>query len=289
MTSRVFEQLLVEQIEIFRNAFSTVSRTTFFDKDAKQLLHPGEYGGYREAICRDFLKFFTPGRFAISQGFLINNNDEISSQCDIIVYDVNSTPLLQNESRQRFFPVETVCVVGEVKSKLYKTELKEAVNKLANTNKIKENTHEPTILSAKKPHEYDPASYLDDQLFTFLICESLEFNLEGFSVGELYEDGLPHRHKHNMILSLRDGLLLYYYAPDNNYSPYPEVYPNRTVMELNHSMLKPTNDDELIHFKGFATYMFLSMEWPTILYPDITFYLGSRPGERLAGGLRQKM
>lgn len=281
MSSRVFEQLVVEQIEIFRNAYDSVSRVTFYDEDKKKLIHPGEFGSYREAICRDFLRFFIPGRFGIAQGFLINNNDEISTQCDIVIYDSGSTPLIQNESRQRFFPIETVVAVGEVKSKLTKAQLGEALNKLAGANGIRERTHSPHVLWSSKPHEYNPENHLDDQLFTFLICESLDFKLDGFAVSDLYPLGTPPRHKHNMILSLEDGIASYNYEAGSQYGPYPVVYPHGKPVELDSFLAVPTADDELVHFKAFATMMSLGMTSPTILYPDITYYLGKSPGEKL--------
>lgn len=281
MTSKVFEQLMVEQIEIFRNAYASVSRATFYDEVEKKLIHPYEFGSYREAICRDFLRFFIPSKFDVAQGFLINNNDEISTQCDIVIYDSGSTPLIQNESRQRFFPIETVVAVGEVKSKLTKAQLGEALNKLAGANAIRENTHSPHILWSLKPHKYNPENHLDDQLFTFLICESLDFKLDGFSVDSLYAAGTPVRHKHNMILSLEDGTALYNDKVEDLYCPYPVVYRDKKPVELDSCLAMPDEDDELIHFKAFATMISLGMTSPTILYPDITFYLGKSPGTKL--------
>jgi hypothetical protein len=284
MANRVFEQLTVEQINIFRHSFSSISRATFYDEETGRLIHAYEFGTYREAICRDFLKFFIPGRLDIAQGFLINAENKVSSQCDIIVYDSNSTPLIQSESRQRFFPVETVCAVGEVKSRVSKDELRGALKRLSFAKQMREDIDQPLVIWQKKPHPFDPETYLDDQLFTFVICEKLDFSLSSGSIEKLYEDGLPHRHKHNMILSIEDGLLLYYYEPDRYYSQWPVVYPNNTVVELNHHALIPTSGHELIHFKGFATNMFLAMSSATVLFPDAVLYLGLRPGGPGMGG-----
>jgi hypothetical protein len=224
MSSTVFGQLLDEQIDIFRNSFSSVSRAAFYDERSGRLIHAGEFGMYREAICRDFLSLLIPGRLALSQGFLINTYDEVSTQCDIIVYDAVSTPLIQSESRQRFFPVETVCAVGEVKSKMSKTDVKEALRKLVNAKKMGEQIplNNPFIRrdpsASHQSQMYSPETFLYDQLITFLICEKFDFNLDGLAIDELYENDVLRRHRHNLIFSLEDGLLLYYFDVDVNVS-----------------------------------------------------------------------
>jgi hypothetical protein len=55
MVNSVFEQLTVEQINIFRHSFSSISRATFYDERTGKLIHAYEFGTYREAICRDYL------------------------------------------------------------------------------------------------------------------------------------------------------------------------------------------------------------------------------------------
>jgi len=282
--SNVFQSLIVEQIEIFRTSYAGVSRNLFYDEDEKKLSHTGEFGSYREAICRDFLKFFIPGKFAISQGFLINNNDDVSSQCDIIIYDSDLTPLIQSESRQRFFPVETVGAVGEVKSRLDKTRLKDALNKLAATNVVYENTHEPYVHWQANPQPYDFRRHFYDQLFTFLICEKLDLDVSTLSLNDLYNDDIPHRHKHNLILSLEDGLFLYLWETETKslYLSYPVTYQGGVAKELNHVLVIPTDERKLMHFQGFAAYMWIVLRSRTILSPDFGLYLGESPGSTLS-------
>src|SRR5689334_11795896 len=104
----IFETLLTEQFERFKTAFSDTSRKLFYDQKSGTLIHPGEFGTYREGVAKDFLRFFIPDRLSIGQGFVINSYNDVSAQCDLIVFDRNSTPLVQASERQRFFPVETV-------------------------------------------------------------------------------------------------------------------------------------------------------------------------------------
>lgn len=267
MPNRVFDRLLLEQIEVFKNSFSGVSRTVFYDEQGN-LTHPGEFGTYREAICKDFLRFFIPSRLDISQGFLINGNNEVSTQCDIIIYDSYSTPLIQTEERQRFFPVETVCAVGEVKSTLTKSELRAALAKLSNVKNMRDNINQPTILKRDHPGGYNPRHYPYDQVFTFLICQKLDLKLKNIFV-DLYEFDVPQWRKHNLVLSLEDGLLLYYDA--NNVSLMYPIF-NRDAHPKSRFIQPATN--LIAHFKLFVTYMFLGTTSATILYPDMANYIG---------------
>ena len=129
MSINVFEKLLIEKIENFKSAFAETAEGVFFNDDGK-LIHPGEFGRYRENICKQFLKFVTPARLDIGTGFIINTSNEVSHQCDIIIYDAQNTPLLESEEKQFFFPVETIAAVGEIKSVLSKKALSEAIQKL---------------------------------------------------------------------------------------------------------------------------------------------------------------
>ena len=80
------------------------------------LIHPGEFGRYRENICKEFFKNIVPSKYHFADGFIINAHGDISTQCDIILFDPQNTPLIMNDENQRFFSVETVVMVSEVKS-----------------------------------------------------------------------------------------------------------------------------------------------------------------------------
>ena len=134
MQENVFETLLKEKIDNFKMSFSETSEKMFFDEQGK-LIHPGEFGRYREEACKDFIKQITPSRLSVGQGFVINTYKHISHQCDIVLYDGTCSPQLVSPNNQFFFPVECVAAIGEVKSRLTKEQLKEALIKLSQ-NKI---------------------------------------------------------------------------------------------------------------------------------------------------------
>ncbi|OCT16856.1 hypothetical protein A8709_00640 [Paenibacillus pectinilyticus] len=52
----------------------------------KYLSHNGEKGRETEGILTNFLKTLVPNKFDLGTGFVVNDNS-ISSQVDIIVYD----------------------------------------------------------------------------------------------------------------------------------------------------------------------------------------------------------
>lgn len=269
----------MEQIEIFRNSFSNVSKRLFYDEVQGKLIHPGEYGLYREAIVKDFLKFIVPLNLDISQGFVINSNNDISTQCDIVVYDSRVTPLIQSESRQRFFPVETVCAVGEIKSNLSKQDFKIAINKLTKVKRQRENLNTKTLIRKVFPGEYNPEFCPYDQLFTFLICQKLDFDLQNIvtDINNLYSSDLTYRYRHNLVLSLEDGLLLYYDPKERR----PMMYPTLGYECLKNRLVKPSSN-QLIHYKLFATYIFMGISRTTILFPEMADYISDAKG-RISG------
>lgn len=215
MSNKIMDSILEEKIEYFRFAFERTSKDIFYDDKSKKLIHPGEYGTYREAICKDFLRMVIPNRLDIGSGFLITDKGSVSTQCDIIIYDKNNTPLIENTERQRFFPVETVCSIGEVKSDVDKTAFVKAINKLARNKKLKEEITNPFAIKRDHSGKFDPVNYSYDSIFSFLICNSLTFNLENIvnEIDSFYEKDIQPWQKHNLILSINNGLLAY---RDNN-------------------------------------------------------------------------
>jgi len=271
MSINVFEEILIERIEKFKLSFSETSKKVFFNEQGK-LIHPAEFGMFRETECRDFLRLIVPTRLDIGQGFLINTFNNISHQCDIVIYDSKNSPLIESNERQRFFPIETVVAVGEVKSILSKSNLSDALNKLSQVKVLREEIKNPAIIKTEQTGKYDPKNYIYDQIFTFLICQKLDFNLENIAneIGTLYNQ-VEYRHRHNLILSIEDGLLAYYDDLSKTF-----MYPYCNLALKNRFVQPGTNNYS--HFKIFSSYIFLGTSSGTILYPEITDYMGNITG-----------
>ncbi|OUL26805.1 hypothetical protein BV378_12355 [Nostoc sp. RF31YmG] len=270
----IFESLLIEQIEIFKNSYLSTSRKLFYDESVGALIHPGEFGIYRENIVKNFLRFFIPENLKIDQGFLINTHGEISTQCDIVIYDASVTPLIRSSELQRFFPVETACAIGEVKSVLSKADLKKALIKLSKVKAMREKILSPVCIKRNTQGRFDPIGYPYDQIATFLICQKLDFDLKNMPAEMLlmYEDQVEYRHRHNLILSIKDGI--FYYYDENGKSM---MYPYFIGANLKNRWTYP-EENVYIHFKLFCSYIFLMTSSATILYPEITDYMGSITG-----------
>ncbi len=271
MTS-IFEELLIQKIKSFVEDFKESSTDLFYDKEGQRLIHPGEYGIYREKICKDFLKHFSPSRYDFGTGFIIDTQNDVSSQCDIILYDPQTTPLIQDAELQTFYPVESVVAIGEIKSKLSKADFSKTLMRLSKIKEMREKIKTPVVLFQNPGRLYNPKEYHYDQIFTFLICEKFEFNCQGLvnEFNSLYKKTAI-THRHNLILSINDGLICYY--DENNKSM---MYPFHRNKQLRNRMV--TSDDKMGYFKMFASYFFLGTSSTTILYPEISDYMGSIVG-----------
>lgn len=274
MSNDVFQSLFLEQVEIFKSAFSSVSTEVFYDADARRLRHSGEYGTYRESIVRDFLRFVVPRSLDISTGFVITSMNDVSSQLDVIAFDPNMTPLFQEGDRQRFFPVESIFCVGEVKSTLSRAALKETLNKLTSVKALSDRISSPTIIRKSPPGPFDPVNHPYDQVPSLLICQKLDFKLDNIEneIDDLYNDDVEHRHKHNLILSVEDGLFCYV---DKNSKVLP--WPRLAEIDLKHRYTF-CGENKHIHFQYFGSYMFMLTSSKTLLYPEFTNYLGGLTG-----------
>jgi len=275
MGNRILQSILDEKIELFKLAFEKTSKEIFWDEEEKRLIHPGEYGVYREAICKEFLRLLTPQYLEMNTGFLITPDEDISTQCDIIIYDAINTPFIENSERQRFFPVETVVAIGEIKSTISKADFKKAINKMARNKLLREKLKEPSIIKRGHKGNFDPTNYAYDNIFSFLICKKLDFNIENIAseINEYYEEEIEPRQKHNLILSIEDGLLAYF---DNNGKTLMHpILPKEGVLK-NRFVIPDANPE--VHFQFFSSYFFMTTSSISIYFPDLSNYLNKLNG-----------
>lgn len=199
MASNIYINILNRKIENFVKMFSNDSNKIFKRNDT-DLIHPGEYGKYRERVCKDILRLVLKKNVDISDGFIITANNNISTQCDIIIYNANAVPLI-TDGIAMMFPVEEVKAIGEIKSNLSKKDFKDALRKMANNKKLQNDRRSPVSIK-----EYTGEAF--DTIPTFLICNKLEFDYNNISLKEIYED-IPRKYWHNAILSIEDGFITY--------------------------------------------------------------------------------
>jgi hypothetical protein len=113
---------------------------------------------------------------------------------------------------------------------------------------------------------------LDEQIDIFRNSFS-SVSLDGLAIDELYENDVLRRHRHNLILSLEDGLLLYYFDVDRKALPWP-VFPAGSSRALQNRAITPAEGSESAHLKYFAAMIFLLTSSATILYPEMVEYTG---------------
>ena len=133
MASDIFRSIVEQKIDVFASTFGD-DANKLFKKDSK-LLHPLEYGMYRERCAKELIGITSDKSIAISEGFMISSENNVSKQCDIIMYQRDTMPIIDN-GITNFFPVEIVKCIGEVKSTLNKSEFKKALIKMANNKKM---------------------------------------------------------------------------------------------------------------------------------------------------------
>lgn len=285
MSNQIFIKILEDSIERFVNEFSNLPPELFYDEE-RNIFHPGEYGKYREETIKKLFRIILYEDLTISDGFLINNNNQHSTQCDIIVYDSYKTPILK-DSNKIFIPVETAVGIGEVKSTLSKKEFKTALRKLAQNKKLKEFATGSIVKRSKQNGDFDAKSEHSDQLFSFLICKKLDFDIGKIDFEDIYE-GIENRNKHNLILSIEDGLFHYYFTFDkmeehrkkiylsqgvNLSKSSPIEYPNFLNTVCDHIHLKVGDKNE--HIKEFISELHYGIHNATILDVDIRSYYRS--------------
>lgn len=245
-----------------------------FEKNGvrNNLLHPGEYGAYRERACKDFLRFILPDKFKVGDGFILNSKSEETTQCDLIIYVSDETPIIKTDEYTRFFPCESSLAIGEIKSSLSKNALLACLKKLSENKKIRKIGHS----------SYNPNNGYNN-LFTFLICESIEnFNLNLVNdIENFYKsENISVQYQHNFIISLKNGYISYEADKENkNLLKLLKVL----SMDENNLMAIPSLDnipfkhhltiDTNSHCYYFATTLTNFLKNSTTYYPDPLFYL----------------
>ena len=104
-----FQQSITQELNVVKNRV----RNLIGDR------HWGEEGRYKEAILKNILRKFLPKNISIGTGFIVNsnNNNRISKQIDLIVYE-NGYPVLFTEGDFIITTMKNVKGIIEVKSNI---------------------------------------------------------------------------------------------------------------------------------------------------------------------------
>ena len=94
MASDIMRNIIEQKVDVFASLFGNDANKLF--KRENKLIHPLEYGMYRERCAKELLELVCNRNIAISDGFLISSENNVSTQCDIIMYQKNTMPVIDN-------------------------------------------------------------------------------------------------------------------------------------------------------------------------------------------------
>lgn len=280
MGNRIFETVLLRKIENFTSTFIEDSSSIFYDIDNK-LIHPGEYGKYKENTLKDLLKLLTPHN--VSEGFVITSKDKTSTQLDVVLFNKEEAPLLHN-NYTNFFSIESTLAIGEVKSKLNKTEFKSALVKLSENKKLQDDRSEKSCYKNK----FNLFEHSD--IISFLVCSSVSFDPQKVDFDEIYGN-IEEKYRHNLILILEKGLFDYNFQFSNLnkndlslfkmnkgnlesgfWYEYPRFTFNNNVYKTQ-NLFHPINENnKFYHIKLFLTHLHHSLSSINLHETNFLFY-----------------
>lgn len=96
-----------------------------------------EKGAEVEDVLKSFLNSHLPKRFRADSGILIDDENNVSKQTDVIIYDTLCSPLYRHSKRTLIIPINTVACIIEVKTCLDKNEMKDSYRKIASCKQLK--------------------------------------------------------------------------------------------------------------------------------------------------------
>lgn len=157
-----------------------------FEYQAAILGHPGEVGTGRENVLKKILDIYLPKRYAVDSGFIVDALGNRSEQMDIVIYEANYTPVFEIVEEKRFFPCETVVMVGQVRSNIgSRAKMLECLENIKSVKKL-DRSNRGTNLPVTGPGisltdivHFDPSNNFRDQIFGFIFCSS---SIEGESM-----------------------------------------------------------------------------------------------------------
>lgn len=187
-----------------------------FEKSGKTA-HPHSVGGGREKSSIDKLKDILPSGIGIGSGFVFDSYGNISSQCDIIIYEKDLCLIFNSsDEKNSYYNCESVIAVGEVKSDLSTKELLDSLKKIKKIKNLKRNFNDNRVfrkylsksgIYGAESEIYDQIKNPLDQIFAFVICNSFKLSYE--SIISTIRNNKNKYEYPNTILSIEGDLIGY--------------------------------------------------------------------------------
>lgn len=215
-------------------------------------------GTGREASVKTKLKGILPAGIGVGSGFVIDSYGNTSRQCDIILYEeMYAAKFIINNESDIYYNCENVIAVGEIKSTMKKENFIDACNKLKIIKELKRFSNPNTKgyrpyfspLDFPSQNGFDQRNNKYHQIYTFIICKELQINFE--KIIELSRTIFKEKtYYFNTVMSLTDGLLLYYNKSKNRTEPSAIDATDFYIQNDNENFNKFLAD--LIHFIEFG-------------------------------------
>ena len=188
---------------------------------------PGLVGSARERAVRNSLERLFPQAIGVSTGCVIDSENNTSNQTDIVMFEKEICPVfsINDNPDSSYFPCESVIAVGEIKSTIGTSEILDSFNKIESVKRLRRFGRDSicfrsycsrAVLRGVESQRFDQEKNPLDQIYGFILCESIGLTLDTFLIKCKEEANkrdpwlVP-----NIIVSLNDGILLFINSKDH--------------------------------------------------------------------------
>jgi hypothetical protein len=181
-----------------------------FEGLTKQFKASTSKGNAREEIIKSFLGNNLYGFLGLSAGEIVSVDGNCSNQQDVIIYDKFKCPIFYRAGDTAIYPCEGVYAVIEVKSKLDKAELEDAVSKIRSVKKLKKEAFktDPFEIRNISIHEQGESKNFPNTLGIIFAYDSTDlWQLGGHLTKLNNESKIPIKERVDLVCVLNKGLL----------------------------------------------------------------------------------
>ena len=143
--------------KILKKIFDNMEKSLYNDMSIR-IEHNLEDGKYREYLVKRILDKIVPSKYSITNGFIIDSENNISRDMDVIIYDKNYVPPFFDET-YTVVPIEAVIAVIQVKTTLDTKSLSDSIKNLNSIDHLKSKTG-GKIISANKIEIVEEKRYI---------------------------------------------------------------------------------------------------------------------------------
>ncbi len=132
--------------EIYRSVLSAAQSRLMaaITQIRESVPHSGEIGSLVEQVFFEHLLQVLPEKVAISNGFVMDSEGNISKQMDLIFFDRLNTPRIFSSAGAQIFPVESTYACGEIKTKLDSAQINDIFEKCISYKNLKRDAYYST-------------------------------------------------------------------------------------------------------------------------------------------------